>query len=64
MALQLQLHRVALLVLVARAAVHLQGFPVVHQNTLKAAGALGELCKQGLVDVNDLVWRFTAGKSV
>lgn len=44
-----------------RAVVHLQGFPIVHQNTLKAAEVLGELCKQGLVDVNDLAWRFTAG---
>lgn len=46
----------------ARALVHLQGFPVVYQNTLKAAEVLQELCKQGLVDVNDLAWRFTAGK--
>lgn len=46
----------------ARAVVRLQGFPVVYQNTLKAAEALGKLCKQGLVDVNDLAWRFTAGK--
>ncbi|KAL3140970.1 hypothetical protein ABBQ32_005492 [Trebouxia sp. C0010 RCD-2024] len=37
-----------------------EGFPVVYQNTLKAAEALGKLCKQGLVDVNDLAWRFTA----
>ena len=47
----------------ARAVPYLQGFPVVYQNTLKAAEVLDELCKQGLVDVNDLAWRFTAGKS-
>ena len=41
----------------------LQGFPIVHQRVLKAAEVLDELCKQGLVDVNDLASRFTAGKS-
>ena len=40
----------------------LQGFPIVHQRVLKAAEVLDELCKQGLVDVNDLASRFTAGK--
>ncbi|KAL3140969.1 hypothetical protein ABBQ32_005491 [Trebouxia sp. C0010 RCD-2024] len=37
-----------------------EGFPVVYHKTLNAAEALDVLCKHGLVDVNDLAWRFTA----
>ena len=35
----------------------------MYQHTLKAAEVLNKLCKQGLVDVNDVASRLTARKS-